>query len=300
MQENSNHLVNFRESNILIKPFTQLFFSILLSLVCLPFYGQETKNEPIEILILGTLHFNQFQNKESDQTDFTGHLRQQEFLDVTKKLKAFNTDAVFVEREPKNQKRLDSLYQIRNFDYTTLKDGVSELYQIGFRLAQSLNLETVYGIDYYESISQDLFEKGTNLQIFKDSLRAFQNKGRSITREFLSGEKTIKEFLIELNRPENIKLSHRLLFNTPAYVTDGKFKMGKDFNNIDDKFIGAEYISLFYKRNLKIYSNILNIQKAINAKRIVLIIGQVHVGVLKEIIGNNPKYRIVSALEYLK
>ncbi|NAS30014.1 hypothetical protein GTQ40_03435 [Flavobacteriaceae bacterium R38] len=281
------------------RSFNQWFFSILFSLICLPFYGQEAKNEPVEILILGTLHFNQFQNKTSEQTDFTSQLRQQEFLEVTKKLKMFHPDAIFVEREPKNQKHIDSLYQMRDFDYTTLKNGVSELYQIGFRLAKSINLKTVYGVDYYESVSQDLFEKGTNLQIFKDSLKAFQNKGRSITRSFLKGERTIREFLIELNLPENIKLSHRLLFNTPAYVTNGNFKNDKNFDAVDHTYIGAEYISLFYERNLKIYTNILNIQKQTHAKRIVLIIGQVHVGVLKEIIGNNPNYKVISANKYL-
>ena len=93
---------------------------------------------------------------------------------------------------------------------------MSEAYQIGFRLAKANALKTAHGVDFYESISQNLLETGENIQIFQDSLRAFQKKGRSLTTAFLKGEKSISAFLFELNLKENVDMSHRLLFNTPA------------------------------------------------------------------------------------
>ena len=264
----------------------------------IPVFMNAQENEPIEITIVGTLHFNQFHNPNKPETNFLGQSRQAEFADVIEKLSVFNPDAVFVEREPKIQNRLDSLFQgVSNFE--NLKNGPGELYQIGFKLSKKNNLSTVYGVDYYESVSQNLFEKGKNLSVFKDSLKVFQNKGRGITMKFLKGESSVREFLVELNRPENIELSHRLFFNTPAYVVEGEFKNAENFKNVDTNYIGAEYIALFYKRNLKIYSNILAKQKEINAKRILLIVGQVHVGVLQSMLQNNPRFKVVPVNAYL-
>ena len=59
----------------------------------------ESRKDVIEILILGTLHFNQFHNQKSEETNFAGHRRQQEFQEVVDKLNEFKPDAVFIERE---------------------------------------------------------------------------------------------------------------------------------------------------------------------------------------------------------
>ncbi|MBS9461167.1 hypothetical protein KIM67_02000 [Flagellimonas sp. 389] len=257
-------------------------------------------NGSTEIILLGTLHFNQFQNPTSPSTDFSGALRQQEFKDVVDSLSRFGPDAIFIEREPKQQSKIDSLFKLDALNHSILSDGLSEVYQIGFKLAKKNKLPTVYGIDHYESVSQNLFENGENLEVFADSLKAFQNIGRAITKKFLQGKTTIGQFLSELNTPENIKMSYRLFFNTPAYVTNGNFKNEEEFEGIDTNFIGAEYISLFYKRNLKMYSNILKVQRKTNAKRVIVILGQVHVGVIQQMLEENPKFNVVSPNRFLE
>lgn len=281
----------------------KIYFLVFITFIysCKNETKEETfsKGNVTEILILGTLHFNQFHNIKSENTNFSGEKRQNEFKEVVDKLSLFNPDAIFIEREPNKQKVIDSLFNLKNLNYTSLTNGMSEAYQIGFKTAKANNLNTVYGVDYYESIPQNLFEKGNNLKIFKDSLSAFQNKGRAVTKDFLNGKNSILQFLVELNKKENIQMSNRLLFNTPAYVTNGEFKNQDKYGNVDNKYIGVEYISLFYERNLKIYSNILSTQRQTKAKKIVLIIGQVHVGVLEGILKNNPSFKVVPANEYL-
>ncbi|NRA48710.1 MAG: hypothetical protein HRU12_06225 [Phaeodactylibacter sp.] len=252
-----------------------------------------------EILLVGTLHFNQFHDAGTEARNFSGERRQEEFAEVVEQLSRFKPDAVFIERTPDLQPKIDSLFQLEVLTKNELSDGMSEVYQIGFRLCKENKLAAPQGIDYYESVSQDLFESGDNLDVFKHALTAFQNKGRTITRRFLSGEMTIGQFLFELNSKENVEMSHRLLFNTPAYVRNGNFKSGQEKASTNDAYIGAEYISLFYNRNLKIYSNLLLAQQNAHVQRIVLIIGQVHVGVLKELLGNNPYFKVVEANDYL-
>ena len=135
--------------------FIPLVTYLLFSFIVLPSFAQDEK--PIEIAILGTLHFSQFQKDDVAERNFFSESRQAEFKEVVEKLSLFKADAVFVEREPNIQNQLDSLYQTVT-DFESLENGVGELYQIGFRLAKMNNLSSVYGVDYYESVSQNLFE----------------------------------------------------------------------------------------------------------------------------------------------
>lgn len=273
--------------------------SIILFFLCFLCVKNLKAQEKTEIVIVGTLHFQQFHNPEKVSTNFLGDQRQEEFSEVVKALATFNPDAVCIERKFSMQNSIDSLFALDKLDYALLDDGLSEVYHIGFELAKKQKLSTVYGVDYYESVSQNLFESGDNLTTFTDSLKAFQLKGRSITKAFLQGEMSVKEFLYELNRPENIRMSYRLFYNTPAYVHNGAFKGQEGFTAIDNEYIGAEYISIFYERNLKIYSNILRIQQQTQAKRIVVILGQVHVGVLESLLNENAHFKVISANQYL-
>ena len=106
-----------------------------------------------------------------------------------------------------------------------------------------------------------------------------------------------------MNQDKFIDLSHNLIFNIPAYVINGEFSENGtntvDIGEIDNKYIGAEYITLFYNRNLKIYSNILNTQLTHKSNKILVIIGQLHVGVLKDLLSHNPNYKVIDTSEYL-
>jgi hypothetical protein len=86
----------------------------------------------------------------------------------------------------------------------------------------------------------------------------------------------------------------KLRYITPARVTDGTFKNpdpSVDTTFIDPQYIGAELISLFKRRDYKIYSNLVTAQMAQKPKRILLIIGAAHVGSLKNIFRDDPDTR---------
>lgn len=101
-----------------------------------------------------------------------------------------------------------------------------------------------------------------------------------------------------------IALTHHLFYNLPATVTNGEFSKTAtntvDVSKIDKQYIGAEFISLFYNRNLKIYSNTLAIQRQYQGKKLLLLFGQTHVGVLQELYKSNPDYHLLSFLDYCK
>lgn len=105
-----------------------------------------------------------------------------------------------------------------------------------------------------------------------------------------------------MNQPENIALSQRTIFNTPAYVTNGNYRekvLSSTLSDEQQRYIGADYIARFYSRNLKIYSNILAAQQQQRASRVLFIIGQLHVGVLASLLNDNPHFQVISPLQYL-
>ncbi|WP_276496566.1 DUF5694 domain-containing protein [Pontibacter litorisediminis] len=258
----------------------------------------------VQIMMLGVPHFSQLQEEESRTSNFLSPQRQDEIAEVNKLLLAYAPDMIMIEREPLEQAKYDSLLsQFKNgrIHLERLEGGAGEVYQFAFKLAKAAGHDKVYCIDHFESTSQSLLSTGDNIEIFEKGLKQFQLTARGITADFKKGDMTFREFLVTLNEPETIALSHRQLYNLPAYVQNGSFRsyQGLNRSEVDTTQIGAELISLFYERNLKIYSNILNAQLKYKGKRILLIMGQTHVGVLQDIIENNPNYEIRSVNHYL-
>ncbi|WP_373331265.1 DUF5694 domain-containing protein [Salmonirosea aquatica] len=275
----------------------------LIILTLNPIFSQNSPKT--EILLVGFDHLGQMDNG-TPSSDIFSPKKQKEIIKLTEKLRTFSPDQIMVEKEPSEQKQVDSLYKAYRENTLKLSEieyGSSETYQIGFRLAKMLNLETVYGIDHYESTSQSLLSSGKNIDIFKNGLLELMNTARPMKKKVQQDSLSIYDYIKTINQPKFIDLSHNLIFNLPAYVINGKFSENGtntvDIGKIDEKYIGAEYITLFYNRNLKIYSNILNAQLDHNSKRIFLIMGQLHIGVLKDLLEANPNYKIITTSEYL-
>ncbi|RYY19645.1 MAG: hypothetical protein EOO36_05345 [Cytophagaceae bacterium] len=223
------------------------------------------------------------------------------------KLRQFRPEAILVEAERGEQPRLDSLYaQYRGgqLQFAALPAGRSETYQVGFALAKELNLPAPRGIDYYAATAQTLLSNGHNISYFQRDLKELQTTARPLKRLVQHDSLSLYDYVALMNQPALIALSHRVVFNTPAFVTSGTFAPGGtntvDAGKVDTAYIGAHYIALFYIRNLKIYANILRAQQQTQARRILVMMGQTHVGVLQELLAANPAYHVVPAATYLK
>ncbi|WP_246074003.1 DUF5694 domain-containing protein [Hymenobacter jeollabukensis] len=258
------------------------------------------------VMVVGFDHLAQLYNKQP-QSDVLGAKKQAELAKLRQQLRRFRPDAIMVEASLAEQGQLDSLfarYQASQLDLATLPDGRSEQYQIGFALARELQLPGVRAVDYYASTSQSLLQSGTNYEAFARDLRLLQTTARPLKALVQHDSLSVYDYIALANQPAMINLVHRTIFNTPAMVTNGSFSpQGKntvDLGPVDTAYIGAHYISLFYNRNLKIYSNILRAQQQTQAKRVLVIFGVAHVGVLQELLAANPAYQLTPAATYLK
>ena len=282
--------------------------SICCSLALFTLYTSESHaqiEEKNEIMMLGFAHLSKINDLEPSGSIFT-EKKQKEIQELVNNIKEFNPELILVEIDSEEQKENDSLFQLYNSDKRSLKDfeyGAGETYQIGFRTAKQLGLNGVTGVNYYESYSQSLLATGDHIEIFQKELENLQNTARPWNEDLINNNISLNDFIKMINTPEMLELTHHLFFNLPAYVKNGDFdkeRLGDlEMSKIDKEYIGAEYISLFYNRNLKIYSNILNAQLKSGKKRVLLIMGQAHIGVLQNMLEHNQNFTVVPASKYL-
>ena len=256
-------------------------------------------------MVVGSDHLSQLYNQQP-ASDVFSPKKQAELAKVRAQLARFQPDVILVESEPKEQPRIDSLYALyqEGLQLASLPDGRSERYQIGFALARQLRLPSPKAVDYYAATSQSLLSTGTNIEAYAQDLKLLQTTARPLRTLVQHDSLSLYDYLALANQPAMVALVHRVQFNTPALVTNGSFAAGGtntvDLGKVDAEYIGAHFITLFYSRNLKIYSNILRAQQQRHAKRVLVLFGVAHVGVLEELCAANPAYQVVHAATYLK
>ena len=267
----------------------------------------QAPTRPIEVMVVGCDHLHQVYTAQDPRSDMFSPKKQAELAQLRAELRRFRPELIMVEAEPKEQPQLDSLYaayQQDHLQFSALPYGRSERYQLGFALAKELHLPAPQGIDYSTATSQGLLSTGRNIDLFKQGLRELQLTARPLKRQVQHDSLSVRDYIAFMNQPAFIALSHRALLNTPALVTSGTFAASglntNDLGRVDTAYIGAHYITLFYNRNLKIYSNLLRTQQKTQAQRLLVILGQNHVGVQEELLGANPAYHVVPAHSYLK
>ncbi|MBK8980820.1 MAG: hypothetical protein IPM38_00500 [Ignavibacteria bacterium] len=270
-----------------------------------------------EVMLLSVYHFD---NPGKDKynlklDDYFSEKRQQEINEVVSLLAKFNPNKIFIELRPESQRKIDSLYQAYLTDKLNLKDldaGRNEIYQIGFKLAKMLGLKNLDCVDangnwlgpYADFIADTL-----KLAYYNDEEIKSEADMKSRNERFSTN--TVKENLIYTNLSENISENHRYYIDVAMRVKDtvglylkyqeatqviddNEYLMRSfDFNNI-----GVEMVAEWYKRNFFIYRNIL--EKSVSGDKILIIFGQGHIPILTDLLKDNPKYKVVMPLDYLK
>ena len=131
---------------------------VLLS-ICQFAFAQSQK-KPIEILVIGTYHFN---NPGMDVAkfkvlDIMGEKPQRQLDEISTAIAKFKPTKIFTEWEFKDQLALDTLYNKYlegiYFDYVAKKYpkrkfySQNEIVQLAFRTAKKSNLKKVHAIDF--------------------------------------------------------------------------------------------------------------------------------------------------------
>jgi hypothetical protein len=232
-----------------------------------------------EVLVLGVFHMNNpgrdIINSQVD--DVLAPKRQAEMARLVETLKAFHPTKIAVERGT-DDSRIHK-------DYAAYLAGTHELTrneieQIGFRLAKELGHKDVYAVDTDGEFPFPRLEKYAKAT------------GRSAELDALFGE------VQAMVKAKDAYLASHTILETLLYVNDDA-KVAEDMGyyyrqaELGEPYdwAGADLVADWFRRNMRIYSNIVHIIESPN-DRVLVIYGSGHLGWLQMAIAGNPNLRL--------
>ncbi|WP_223652044.1 DUF5694 domain-containing protein [Hymenobacter psoromatis] len=283
----------------------------LLALGALPFAQFAAAQEPampttkIKVYIVGTFHFNASAADliHGKAVDMRTPQKQRELDELVSKLQKTQADKVFVEYQLQDQPHVDSTYAL--YRQKRLKAGNNEVYQLGYRLADKLNRPRVYCAD-------------AQLGLDFDATQAYakQHGQNAIINGFMEVQPgdSVGQLLASRNRLRKVALPAGGEF--PGATLLEQFKVANsaafDRANMDgylltlarigggNNYVGADVAGDYFKRNVRIYSNLLRQVDVKRDKAIVLIIGAGHASLLKSILRYNSLFEVAEVLPLLE
>ena len=289
-------------------------FTVLLVLLLLTvsLTAQEKAKPPakkIQIVLFGTFHYGATSDTNKQEFDALAANRQAEIKQVDEILAKYNPDKIFVEHEPDQQAKWDKIYE----DYKkgiepTGNDLRNEIFQIGIKTAKLNNKpKGVICVDYQVPTdfaaalknAKDDVERGYIKQVQaietapepKNTNEKFLFLPFQASKDFKVlklPETNLRDYYLWLNSPEAIVRSHYLNDHYLALAFGEK-----------ENYMGAEYETIWYNRNLKILTNILR-NASLEDNRYLLIIGAGHIKTLRDFFEGNPYFEVVSVENILK
>lgn len=247
--------------------------------------AQEAARSKPEILIVGTYHManpgRDVFNTAAD--DVLAPERQEEIAELLAVLKGFRPTKVAIESTVYSNTRKKQYADYLAGKYTLTRN---EIDQVGFRLAKELGMKTVYPVDYDGDFPwQRLvnFAKATGRSREFDGLVAEMGATVKEQEAFLRTH-TILETLLYMNQ------NNRVALDVGFYYRLAHFGEPADY-------AGADLLTSWYQRNMRIYNNIANLIES-PAERILVIYGAGHLGWLRQAAENDPTVRLRRLAEF--
>jgi Family of unknown function (DUF5694) len=270
-----------------------LFLISLCLVLIIPEMISQSGNK-VKVMILGTYHMANpgadAANIEAD--DVMKPKRQAELQDLAEKLAKFKPTKIAIESTYGAMSRV-FMYRAVHQGLSLDSLGPNETFQIAFRLADMLGLETVYPIDHRMDINPPsigaLFsERPDRLEYFENTIGAVQDSLNYWTENVLL-KGTISNFLAFMNSDRLIELNYALYLDLVKELWSESY------------LSGTEMLSLWYQRNLRIFQNLIKVTDFDNPEeRILIVIGQGHAKPLRDFVQDAGYYEFVDVNEFIK
>jgi hypothetical protein len=232
-----------------------------------------------EVLVLGVYHManpgRDIFNMQAD--DVLAPKRQAEIAEVIAVLKRFNPTKIAVEADM-SSKRVPE-------DYAAYVAGKRELTrneteQLGFRLARELGHKAVYPVDVEGEFPFQRVVNYAKANGRSDELDALMKEVGGIVKaqdEYLASH-TVLETLLYMNSDERVAEGLGFYFR--------QAQLGEPWD-----WAGADLVSDWFRRNMRIYSNVAQLVDSPN-ERVLVIYGAGHLGWLQMAFGGSPTFRL--------
>lgn len=238
-----------------------------------------------EVLVLGTYHManpgRDLFNTKAD--DVLSPKRQEEIAQLMAVLKRFNPTKIAIESTNEERRKSYAEYVAGRHELSR-----NEIEQIGYRLAKELGHKTIYPVDADGEFPWPRlvkYAKATGRSAELDAMMAEIGKKVEAQNAYLASH-TILEMLLLMNSDE------RVAQDVGYYMREAA--LGEPWD-----WAGADLVSDWFRRNMRIYSNVMNLVESPN-ERILVVYGAGHLGWLQYAFGNNPTVRLRKLAEFAK
>lgn len=243
-------------------------------------------NERAKILVAGSFHFD-YPNKdmakvqESDQIDVLTEPKKSEVTELVNYIKKFRPTKIAIEAFPE----WEATRKLTKYKKGEFSDQRDERYQLAMRIARELNLDTLYSIDA-ESFDKDLMKVDSAYfqSYFEDAGLKTNDQFLEMYQNWYSYDDKLasKISLLDYFKYMNSEDVHKLGYG--SYLI-GNFKF--------EDHRGADILSIWwYNRNLRIFRKLQEITES-NKDRILVIFGNGHASVLRQLVESSPAYEFV-------
>lgn len=244
------------------------------------------------VLLVGSFHFayynlDAYKVAKDRQVDILSVQKQKEMEELVKYLIRFKPTKIAIEAG-KNTGYITKRY--RAYKRGQIPLGKDEFEQIGFRLMEKMDLDTIYGVDD-RSLADDL-SGGKDSSIFRSMLDSIYADW-----DYISDDIIIKRYEQFYKADEQHALNMSLLdyfkyLNSDKILNRGfGLYLNGDFTLGDTR--GADALAMdWYSRNLRIYRHLQQITTA-PSDRILVIFGQGHIQILKHLFECSPQYKLI-------
>lgn len=248
----------------------------------------EPKSSAIKVLNFATFHMGYTSDARSMEFDENNKKNVDSIHQIAKILSTFKPTVIAVETTPDYNKTLQKNYSAYlknpNIDF----EEPDEIELLAFEIGRLSDVKRIYGIDHKLEYNYGIGSEITN-SIDSITLNNFQsNPFKSIPNlnPFESGL-SLEEKLIRINHPKFLDLLITVNADILTYA------------GTENGFEGADEAAKYYKRNLRIYSN-LNRLKLSNNDRVFILSGGSHTAFLREFMKRDERYEMVNTFDYLK
>lgn len=254
--------------------------------------GPQTPPEPVQVMVLGTYHFanpgQDVVNLEVD--DVLAPDRQREIEILVRTLAQWNPTKVAVESQASAPDlELESYAEVEEL----LTTSRNESFQIGFRLADMLGHDAVYGIDerggegepdYFPMGRVQAFVQANGQEDLLAELFAVVQQ-RTEEEQARLAEQTIAESLIVHNDAAGVDDQHDAIYYPMLKIGNG------------DQQPGAELNAFWYMRNAKMFAKLDMVAEP--GDRVFVIVGSGHATWMRHFVRRMPGYELVDSMPFI-
>jgi hypothetical protein len=239
-----------------------------------------------KVMLFGVFHFANpgLDKVKTDQLNVMTDANQSYLEQLAQRIAEFRPTVVLLEYGPANQAKVQALYETYRAGSRKLKSN--EIYQLGFRIAGLANLQSVHTFDE-RTIgwnAEPMFEymKTSDTQAEAEINKLYAD----MTRETELAHKTLslKELLLQSNDPLQDQL------NKSSYILTNDVGAGVNY-------VGADAAASWWHRNFRMYANIQ--QAAQPGERVLVIGGQGHIAILRDLLALDEARKAVDVIHYL-